>query len=307
MEWLPYAFVIVGMILLIFVLVSVIMLLLSGQDVIGRGFPGNVVCTCLLCAGLVVLCVFYGKALERPLTTEGALPYLAAAVALLLSLLLLRGVVLSLKQRSAEIVTLIMGVMESGDPSLHGHSSNLASLSTLIYDFLPLNRRLKISRWDLYYAAILMDLGKYRIPASIRNKSGKLSEEEQRLMKSYPEVGVEVMKKLPSFHRILDWILYRRERFDGSGYYHLQGEQIPLASRILAIADAFAAMTTPRPYRPSLSYEMAVEELKISSGTQFDPEIVRNFCEIPLNTVSACIKNDEYSMSSDLGLTKEEG
>ena len=126
-------------------------------------------------------------------------------------------------------------------------------------------------------------------------------------MKSYPEVGVEVMKKLPSFHRILDWILYRRERFDGSGYYHLQGEQIPLASRILAIADAFAAMTTPRPYRPSLSYEMAVEELKISSGTQFDPEIVRNFCEIPLNTVSACIKNDEYSMSSDLGLTKEEG
>jgi diguanylate cyclase (GGDEF)-like protein len=123
----------------------------------------------------------------------------------------------------------------------------------------------------LRMAAMLHDVGKVGIPDSILRKSGPLTEDEFDQMRAAPITGAELVGRVEGLDPIVPWIYHAHEHVDGSGYPEgLSGEAIPLASRIIAVADAYDAMTSNRPYRVALSREEAIEELRRCSGSQFD-------------------------------------
>jgi HD-GYP domain-containing protein (c-di-GMP phosphodiesterase class II) len=125
---------------------------------------------------------------------------------------------------------------------------------------------------------MLHDIGKIGIDDRILNKPGKLSEEEWVIMKKHPEIGYRIAISLPELSSVAEYILTHHERWDGKGYPKgLIGEEIPLLSRILAVADAYDAITEERVYRKKRSREEALEEIMNHSGTQFDPAIVEIF------------------------------
>ena len=129
--------------------------------------------------------------------------------------------------------------------------------------------------------ALLHDIGKVGISDEILNKTGELTEEEWEIIKSHPNLGATMAAHVHKLAPYIPGILYHHERYDGGGYPEgLVGEEIPLEARIIAIADAFAAMTSTRNYSAALSYEEAVEEIKRGVGTQFDPVLVKVFLSI---------------------------
>jgi len=133
---------------------------------------------------------------------------------------------------------------------------------------------------------MLHDIGKIGIDDKILNKPGKLTEEEWAIMKRHPEIGYRIARASHKLARIADYILTHHERWDGAGYPKgLKGEDIPLLSRILAVADAYDAMTEDRVYRKAMSKEQAVEEIRRNAGTQFDPLIANIFIETILEEV----------------------
>jgi len=145
-----------------------------------------------------------------------------------------------------------------------------------------LGRALNLEALDiskLETCALLHDIGKIGISSQILNKQGKLTAEEWETIKSHPQVGVNIASQARQLAPCLPGILHHHERYDGSGYPKgLKGEEIPLEARILAIADAFAAMTSTRSYSEALSLEEALKELKQGAGKQFDPHLVEVFC-----------------------------
>lgn len=197
----------------------------------------------------------------------------------------LRGVSI----RSMEILETLVGVIEAGDENLDGHSLHVQNLTMLIYDYLPFFERHKINPMNLQYASLFLDIGKLGIPRSIIDKRGKLTPKEKELIQRHPEICVHIFEKHPSFTTVTYWVKYHHERVDGNGYYHLKGNEIPLASRILALADTYSAITMDRSYKPSLPYENAISELRLVAGTQLDSELVDLFCSIPKKKVTACM------------------
>ncbi|MFC1703406.1 HD domain-containing phosphohydrolase [Candidatus Omnitrophota bacterium] len=134
----------------------------------------------------------------------------------------------------------------------------------------------------LHYAGLLHDAGKIDIPLEILTKRKKLSQEEFNIIKSHPLKGAEIIKPLEILKPLVPVILYHHEKYDGSGYPSgLKKGQIPLAARIMSVADAFEAMMAQRPYRKNLiTIKEAIEEIKKNSGTQFDPKVVNAFLEL---------------------------
>jgi diguanylate cyclase (GGDEF)-like protein/PAS domain S-box-containing protein len=134
---------------------------------------------------------------------------------------------------------------------------------------------------DLELVATLHDIGKMSMPAEILSKRGKLSNEEWAEMRKHPEVGFRIAQATSELIPIAKYILCHHERWDGKGYPQgLKGEKIPLLSRIVAIVDSFDAMTNDRAYRSAMTKAEAIEEIRINSGTQFDPDISQLFLNI---------------------------
>jgi HD-GYP domain-containing protein (c-di-GMP phosphodiesterase class II) len=130
----------------------------------------------------------------------------------------------------------------------------------------------------LYIAASLHDIGKVGIPDSILLKKDKLTDEEFMIIKKHPDIGADILKQLPPMARETEIIRYHHERFDGRGYpAGISGQEIPLLSRIITIADSYDAMTSDRPYRNGLSVDKAIEEIIRCTGNQFDPELAQIF------------------------------
>ena len=202
----------------------------------------------------------------------------------------------SMQERVLELLEVLVGVIEAGDQNLDGHSLHVKELSMLMYEALPLGRRLTLNPYNLQYAALLLDIGKLGIPRSIIDKAGKLEDSEWQLVRRHPEIGTKVLEAVPSFEPILPWIQFHHERVDGSGYYHLTRNEIPLASRILAVADTYSAITMSRSYKASLPYEEAVGELKLVSGTQLDSDIVGLFCSIPMARLDSILSSVREKM-----------
>ncbi|MBQ7583088.1 MAG: HD domain-containing protein [Lachnospiraceae bacterium] len=198
---------------------------------------------------------------------------------------------------SIEIIEMLIGVIEAGDSNLDGHSLHVHNLTMLLYDYLPLSYKIRVNAMDLEYASLLLDIGKLGVSRSILNKSGKLKGEEWEAMKRHPEIGVKILASVRYFDKLSDWVMYHHERVDGRGYYRLKGDQIPLASRIMAVADTYSAITMTRSYKPAYTYEDAIAELKLVAGSQLDEKLVRIFCNIPINRIASCMEDVKRRMA----------
>ena len=155
------------------------------------------------------------------------------------------------------------------------HSTRLAEWGLRVGQELGLDEG---TLQNLEVAALLHDIGKVGVPDAILRKPGKLDAEEYAVMKKHPEFGWAVLRIIPGFeHAALD-VLHHHESLDGTGYpAGLSGSEIPIGSRIVRVIDAFDAMISSRPYRKGLPFEEAARRLIESSGTQFDPGVVRSF------------------------------
>ncbi|MGH9394530.1 MAG: HD-GYP domain-containing protein [Terriglobales bacterium] len=133
---------------------------------------------------------------------------------------------------------------------------------------------------ELEIGATLHDIGKIGVPDHILHKQKALDPGEAALMRRHPEFGWAILRQVPGFEWIALYILHHHERWDGTGYPgKLKGREIPLGARILAVVDAFHAMTSDRPYRKGIPVADACARLQQSAGTQFDPEVVAIFVE----------------------------
>ena len=134
---------------------------------------------------------------------------------------------------------------------------------------------------DIEIAGLLHDIGKIAMPKSILCKNGALTDEEFSVMKSHPTRGEKIVINIKKLQMISEWVKSHHEKWDGTGYPDaLKGEQIPLPGRIIALADTYDAMTSTRPYRTALPHEVAMNEIKRCSGTQFDPTLAELFLRV---------------------------
>ncbi len=185
--------------------------------------------------------------------------------------------ILEQKSYHNAMLSSIMATMNARSQETEEHAQRLVTLSRMIGSYLALPQK---SMDDLQLFAMLHDIGKIGIDDRILNKPGKLSEEEWAIMKKHPEIGYRIAISLPELSSIAELILTHHERYDGNGYPKgIMGEEIPLLSRILAVTDAYDAMTEERVYRTKRSKEEAMEEIMNNSGTQFDPAIVEIFAQ----------------------------
>lgn len=220
------------------------------------------------------------------LLTAGIL--FGGSIYVLMMLQLMFHLVDSIKDRSLEITETLIGVIEARDPVLNGHSRHVQNLCLCFLDYLPPGIRNKISPVDFAYAALLHDVGKLGVPERILNKKSGLTDEEWSVMRQHPKIAMDILKSLPSFNDIRTWILYHHEFVDGTGYYHLSGDRIPIEARIITICDAYSAITMRRFYNEPKRYEQALELIDEASGSQFDPNLVRIFKSIPKEKIEAC-------------------
>ena len=182
-----------------------------------------------------------------------------------------------LSTRSA-IVQAMMQALEARDYITEGHADRLQSLVERLARKLALSSH-RIA--DLRLLAKFHDIGKVGIPDRILFKNDRLTPEEYTVMQRHCEIGFRIAQSAPDLAPIAEWILKHHEWWNGKGYpLGLSGEDIPLECRMLAIADAFDAMTTNRPYRLALDQQAAIEELLRCSGLQFDPALISPFMEM---------------------------
>ena len=176
------------------------------------------------------------------------------------------------------ILLSIMATLYARSQETEEHGQRLKRIAKAIGEKLGLKQE---ELDDLELLSMLHDIGKIGIDDRVLNKPGKLSADEWDLMKRHAEIGYRIAKSSPEFEHIADFILHHHERWDGTGYPHaLKGTEIPLESRIMAIADAYDAMTHNRAYHEAIPLEAAVEEIKRCAGTQFDPAIANLFIEL---------------------------
>jgi HD-GYP domain-containing protein (c-di-GMP phosphodiesterase class II) len=130
-------------------------------------------------------------------------------------------------------------------------------------------------------AALLHDVGKVAVPQDILEKPAPLTSTEWRTVVQHPRIGQVILEQASALKEAVPIILHHHERYSGHGYpFGLRGNDIPLGARIVAIADAYDAMTHDRPYKRAMSHDDAIKELRRHSGTQFDPELVTLFCDL---------------------------
>jgi len=176
------------------------------------------------------------------------------------------------------IISSMMATVYEKSQETEEHAKRLAHLTRKIGEKLNLTQK---SLGDLELLAILHDIGKVGIYDRVLNKPGKLDEGEWLVMKKHPEIGYRIAKSSSELEPIAEYILSHHERWDGTGYpMGLKGEDIPLFSRILAVVDAYDAMTEDRIYRRAMTKEEAIDEIKLNAGMQFDPQIAQVFIEI---------------------------
>lgn len=159
-----------------------------------------------------------------------------------------------------------------------GHSERVAEYSVEIAKEMGMDKK---NVDNLKTAALLHDIGKIGTYDEILDKPQELTPSEYELVKKHPLKGITILEPIKKMGMILPIIIHHHERMDGTGYPDgLKTEEIPLLARILSVADSYDSMTAERPYRTSLGKEHAVDELKRSSGTQFDPEVIKAFLRV---------------------------
>lgn len=176
-----------------------------------------------------------------------------------------------LERISMQIVKALSGAVDAKDTYTNGHSLRVAEYSKEIArrTGLPGN-----AQDDIYMMGLLHDVGKIGVPDAIINKPAHLTEDEYEVIKNHPVMGARILKNINDFPKLATGARWHHERYDGKGYPDgIAGEEIPLEARIIAVADAYDAMSSRRSYRDVLPQEMVRAEIVKGKGTQFDPDI----------------------------------
>jgi len=185
---------------------------------------------------------------------------------------------LQLEEAYISMVRVIAASLEARDPYTMGHTTRVARMSCMF------GRRLGMDEdelSDLERAAIFHDIGKIRTPDDVLFKEESLSHAEKKKMDNHPIDGTEILRMAPSLHRYIPVVRAHHEWYNGEGYPDgIKGDKIPLHAQIIALADAFDAMTTDRPYREALSPEEAIDEILGFRGKQFSPELADDFAKM---------------------------
>ena len=175
---------------------------------------------------------------------------------------------------------MLVGLCEAIDarPYMKGHGSRVSALAEAIALRLGWNadriRRLRIG-------ALLHDVGKLAVADTIWDKAERLNERELREIRRHPNAGARILSRQPEFRFAIPHVLFHHEHWNGGGYPQgRRGAAIPLEARVLAVADAFDAMISPRPYRPALPVRDSLAEIDRCAGTQFDPVVATIFVEL---------------------------
>ena len=203
-------------------------------------------------------------------------------IAIALGPLLLVRFVLDLYKKflntKIESMDALLKALEERDPYTAGHGDRVALYSEIIGERLGIDgKRLE----DLKIAARLHDVGKIGVRDKVLNKPGKLTLDEFEEIKRHTLKGAEILKEVPSFKRIIPWIKYHHEHWDGSGYPEgLKGKRIPLEARIIEVADVYDALVTQRAYREAFEPKEALKIMKTESGKAFDPVVVAAFLDV---------------------------
>ncbi len=194
----------------------------------------------------------------------------------------LKGALEELDKTYSNTLRALIYALDTRDTETQGHSMRVVKYSLLLAEILGLRdeKELKI----LEYGALLHDIGKIGIPDAILRKPGKLSPEEWQTMQTHPILGYNILNRIEYFKDVSFIVLHHHERYDGTGYpSKLYGKKIPIGARIFDVADAVDAMTTERPYRKALTFEIASAELIKFKNTQFDPDAVDAFHSVKLD------------------------
>ncbi len=171
-----------------------------------------------------------------------------------------------------QLLHFLVDIVNRTDSYTSGHSARVADIAAVLARLIDCS----VKDVDLIRrAALVHDIGKLGIPEKILRKHGPLTKEERHLIDLHPIFGASMLARVPEAAPLVPAVLHHHEHWDGSGYPgKLSMTDIPLPARIIAVADAFDAMTSNRPYRPAMSIDDAVVELRRCSGTQFDPQCV---------------------------------
>jgi putative nucleotidyltransferase with HDIG domain len=179
------------------------------------------------------------------------------------------------RQGFYQTIRMLAHALETRDSYTRGHSERVTWYAVRIAKALGLSER---DVEVLEQAGLLHDIGKIGVCDAVLLKPGALDWNERAEIERHPVIGDEILHPVAFLREALDVVLHHHERYDGTGYPSaLKGRDIPLVSRVIAVADAYDAMTSTRPYRQAMPHEAAVEELERLSGAQFDPEVVRAF------------------------------
>jgi putative nucleotidyltransferase with HDIG domain len=182
--------------------------------------------------------------------------------------------------RSLEGFTMLdalVTAVDNKDRYTRRHSDDVLTYSLQIAQELGLDAK---TQETVAVAALLHDVGKISVPDRILRKPGKLTEDEFAAIRQHPMMGAIIVGAVPGLEETLDAVRHHHERWDGQGYpFGLIGEETPQIARLMAVADAFSAMTTDRPYRKGMPYEKALSILIEGSGSQWDPACIRAFLQ----------------------------
>lgn len=192
-----------------------------------------------------------------------------------------------LEKISMQIATTLSGAIDAKDTYTNGHSTRVAEYSREIARRAGLSEK---AQEDIYMIGLLHDVGKIGVPDAIINKQAKLTDEEYAVIKTHPAMGANILKNITEFPRLCNGARWHHERYDGRGYPDgLAAEDIPFEARIIAVADAYDAMSSRRSYRDVLPQEVVREEVQKGIGTQFDPV----FADIMLTMID---EDTDYQM-----------
>lgn len=183
-----------------------------------------------------------------------------------------------IEKLSIEVIQALVGTIDAKDKYTNGHSKRVAQYTLMLAKALGMNDD---ERREIFFSAILHDIGKIAIPDAIINKTGKLTNEEYEIVKTHPEVGRKILSSISLMPTISVGAHGHHEHFDGSGYPKgIAGTEIPYWARIIGVADAYDAMTSTRSYRGIMDQAAVRQEFVKNRGTQFDPEIADKMIEI---------------------------
>ncbi len=180
-----------------------------------------------------------------------------------------------LQKAYSSTVESLMAAVTAKDTYTSSHSEGVAEYAMLLLEGLNLD--LSSEDKEIFrYVCTLHDIGKIGISERILRKKGKLNKEEWKEIKKHPEIGASILQPIEFLEKFIPMVLYHHERFNGKGYPEgKENGEIPSWARILAVADAYHAMRSDRPYRPGMGEKKALEQLKAGAGSQFDPEVVK--------------------------------